>query len=340
MRKHFVGISIAKVLLLLFVGVSFMACNPDPVDPDFPETFGVRHDKALAEYESVATNQAPYNTADYPDFSSVVMFNYSLDGSDNRELLATGTLVHPEWILTAGHNFFDPQEQTSPALVGGIQVLAGNDPNNPSATYEVESLIFHPTYITSDGSYDLGNDLCLVKLKNPISNITPSTMHTTSTEPIGGVTWYCGYGDYSTQAGQDKDLFSKKHAVQNTLDRKVDGLTSGTGGNTFPGGLLAFDFDSPMGNVNSLGDDLVNTDEALLGAGDSDAAALDFEGTTVQGDSGGPLFVEIDGVWQLTGVLSGGADQPIDDHKDSSYGDISIFMRISTNKAWIESVIN
>ena len=29
-----------------------------------------------------------------------------------------------------------------------------------------------------------------------------------------------------------------------------------------------------------------------------------------------------------------------DDHKDSSYGDISIFMRISTNKAWIESVIN
>ncbi|MFK7969873.1 MAG: trypsin-like serine protease [Bacteroidia bacterium] len=339
MKLFNLRISAKTFLHLLLVCTIFASCRPEEVDPDFPVTFGIRHDKSLAEYETIATNQAPYNSEDYPDFAPIVMFEYSLDGSDNRDLVATGTLISPEWILTAGHNFFDSEEQTAPALLKGINVLVGDDPNNPVATYGVAELVFHPTWITSDGSYNLANDVCLVKLSTPITNIPPAGMATDNTEPIGGITWYCGYGDYSQQEGQDKDLFSKKHAIQNTLDRKIDGLNSGSGSSTFPGGLVAFDFDSPFNNVNTLGDDIINDDEAVLGAGGSDDSALPFEGTTVSGDSGGPLFIKIDGVWKIIGVLSGGASEPVADHKDSSYGDISIFMRVSSHKTWIESVV-
>jgi secreted trypsin-like serine protease len=88
-----------------------------------------------------------------------------------------------------------------------------------------------------------------------------------------------------------------------------------------------------------VGDDFVGTDEADLGSGDSDAQALDLEGTSVEGDSGGPLFIKIGNQWVLAGVLSGGADAPIEDFEDSSYGDISIFTRVSSYIDWINSVI-
>ncbi len=160
-----------------------------------------------------------------------------------------------------------------------------------------------------------------------------------TTEEIGATIWYCGFGDYSQQEGHDADLFSVKHAIQNVLDRKVDGITSSSGGTTYYGGLLAFDFDSPSGDRNSLGDETVNDDEAMLGSGTSSASATAFEGATVQGDSGGPLFIKMGDTWKVCGVLSGGASEPIEDHYDSSYGDISVFIRTAPHADWIQSVI-
>ena len=133
---------------------------------------------------------------------------------------------------------------------------------------------------------------------------------------------------------------SKRHAVHNVLDRTVTGIVTSVDGETFVGGLLAFDFDDPDGLVNSLGDDVQNLDESLLGDGTSEAGALDFEGTTVEGDSGAPLFIQIDGNWYVAGVLPGGATDPIANHDDSGYGDISIFIRVATSIDWINGVID
>lgn len=301
-------------------------------------TFGIRHDRTLAEYEAIARNRAPYNTAEYPDFAPVVAFSYGNEGEDSGEFVATGTLISPHWILTAGHNFFSSDEQDSPALPAGITVLLGSDPNGPLSVHAVAELVFYPSWLEQDELMHSANDLCLVRLVEPITSVQPAVINTSLDEPIGSVAWFCGFGDYSGQEGQDPDALSKRHALQNTLDRKVAGIPSRGGGVEYLGGLLAFDFDAPDGTTNSLGDGLVNEDEALLGPGSSSAQALPFEGATVEGDSGGPLFVRINGVWTLAGVLSAGASDPIDDHRDSSYGDISIFIRVATHVEWILSV--
>lgn len=308
--------------------------------PQSEAVFGIRGDLSLADYEAIATNNVPYNTDDYPDFTPVISFTYSTDGSDDYEYVATGVLVKEDWILTAGHNFFVSEEQNSPAETRGILVNTGVDPNNPNSTHTVSQLVFHPTWLEDDDVFGKANDLCLVKLSSPISGITPAPIYSSTDEAIGAVLWYAGFGDYSTQPGQDPDLYSKRHAIQNTLDRKVLGIQSVSSAGTYEGGLLAYDFDSPIEMHNSLGDNFSSEEEDLLGTGRSNAVALVFEGSTVEGDSGGPIFLKKDNTWQVCGILSGGASEPIPNWRDGDYGGIDFFIRTSTAISWINSVIN
>jgi len=50
--------------------------------------------------------------------------------------------------------------------------------------------------------------------------------------------------------------------------------------------------------------------------------------------------MKVNNEWKVAGVLSGRADEPIRGHKDSSYGDISIFIGITDQISWINSVIS
>ena len=327
----------APFFCLLFSSIFLLySCQDDEsFDDDFGVAFGIRQDKNLFDYEVVAAANNPA----LPNFKAVIAFSYSLDGSAKAEYIASGTLIASQWILTAAHNFYDASEQKKPALVKGITIKTGDDPNNPTQTYSVSQIVIHPTWLDGYQDFQHANDLCLVKLASPITSITPVKLHSTSTESLGSTIWFCGFGDYSQAPGQNPNLESKKHAIENILDRKVEGLKTTQNATVFLGGLLAFDFDDPIGAINALGDNLVNPDEGILGAGTSSAGAVNLEGATVEGDSGGPMFVKNGSVWELAGVLSGGALDPVPGHKKSDYGDISIFTRVSTAYSWIQSVI-
>lgn len=325
-----------RIVILGLIAITAFSCESDDyLEPSRGTAFGIRHDRSLAEYESIAAS----SSSDLPDFSAVVSFSYSLDGSDNHDYVASGTLIESNWILTAAHNFYDSESQDAPAPSSGVIVKVGSDPNNPIGEYTVSNIILHPSWLNGDQDYSDANDLCLVKLSTPISNLTPAPIHFSNAEQIGTKVWFSGYGDYSREEGQNPDLLSKRHAIENTLDRVKSGLTTNIGVVTYSGGLLAFDFDDPEGMINALGDDTVNEDEGILGAGSSDSNALELEGATVQGDSGGPLFIKNGSTWEVAGVLSGGADEPTFDHQDGDYGDISIFTSVSTSYNWILSVI-
>ena len=325
-----------KYLILLLIIVS-VSCNNegDIIEPNEEITFGIRHDKSLSDYENIAASSDP----DLPAFSTVVAFEYSLDGSENRDFVASGVIIDNEWILTAAHNFFDAEEQSSPAPTSGIIIKVGNDPNTPTATYRVSEMILHPTWVSGNQEYNDANDLCLIKSSAMITNIQPANLYAETNEQLGNIVWHCGFGDYSKLAGQSPDLDSKKHAIENTLDRVQTGFQTSSGGIDYTGGLLAFDFDNPTGTINSLGDDTINEDEGYLGVGTSSPMALNLEGTTVTGDSGGPLFLYDNGEWKVAGILSGGAFEPIRGHIDGNYGDISIYTRVSTSIDWIQAVI-
>ncbi len=321
-------------LLILTMCVS-CADDEDVIELNEEVTFGIRHDRSLSEYENIAASF----DRNLPDFSPVVAFEYSLDGSDNYDFVATGVLIEQDWVLTAAHNFYDAEEQDNPAPASGVTILVGNDPNNPRASYGVSDIIFHPTWLEGNQDLNDANDLCLVKLSTTVPDISPAVLYADTNEPLGNQVWHCGFGDYSQLAGQDPDLISKKHAMENLLDRVQGGFQTSTGGVDYPGGLLAFDFDDPAGTLNTLGDDIVNEDEGYLGLGSSSSMALSFEGTTVEGDSGGPLFLKNNDGWEVAGILSGGAFEPVRNHSDGNYGDISIYTRVSTSIDWIRSII-
>ena len=81
---------------IVFFGIILIAFIVSCTTIRHKRSFGIRHDKTIMDYELVATNKAPFDSDNYPDFSSVISFVYSLDGSDHQDYVATGVLVVPK----------------------------------------------------------------------------------------------------------------------------------------------------------------------------------------------------------------------------------------------------
>jgi hypothetical protein len=87
-------------LFLVSYGITYNVLEPS-VDPAVSDAFGIRHDKTLLQYEKIGSNEAPFKTGDFPDFSSVV--SLEKDISKNDVGICSGVLIVPNWVLTAGH---------------------------------------------------------------------------------------------------------------------------------------------------------------------------------------------------------------------------------------------
>jgi hypothetical protein len=217
--------------------------------------------------------------------------------------LGSGTLIAPNWVLTAAH-----------VVDGAVNTRF----NLNGTTFTAVQGIVYPKWT---GNLGAGYDIGLIQLSADAvaaTNIAPAQRYTGNSE-LGMVGTFVGYGLTGTGlTGTNQSLYSydgEKRAARNTIDVWY----------STPKGQRIFgaDFDNPHSSAdNSFGS----------------SVPLDLEGLIAPGDSGGGLFINVGGVNLLAGVHSFG--QAIDGNVNSDYGDRSGDTRVSAFNSWIDSILS
>jgi hypothetical protein len=158
--------------------------------------------------------------------------------------IGSGTLIAPNWVLTAGHMVSDAT---------GLKFTVGGN------TYTGSSWVYNPRW---NGNVALGYDIGLVKLSAPVENVKPAVRYTGTSE-LGQVGTMVGYGMTGTGLTGAKTFDGQKRAAQNVIDGTYNSN----------GRILAVDFDNPTNKRDNMyGSATPLNLEGLIAPGDSGGA--------------------------------------------------------------------
>ncbi len=232
----------------------------------------------------------------------------------NGGFAASGVVIAPNWVLTAGHVVSGAKSLTF-YLDGGGDFSSFGARSGIAATDWV-------TYPSFDGHAGSGYDLGLIHFATDFSvdlGIDPATLYTGRGE-IGAVGTMVGYGTTGRGSTGGTRFDGLKRAGRNAVDAAA--YTPG-GGNR----ILLGDFDSGAAGDNSYGS--------------SDPLAM--EAMIAPGDSGGGLFVPCGGPSAADDCLAGitsFAWGRLDGDPNSDFGDVQGFTRVSSFLTWIDGYIS
>ena len=252
--------------------------------------------------------------ADVPDSAYrdlAAQSSYATVGSlrwteNGASMIASGTLINDQWVLTAAH----VTQEINSSNIGGLTFNVGG------TSYHAAETLYNNAW---DGDVNNGHDLGLVKLDAPITDLEPARLYLGRGEnlQIGTVV---GFGVSGTGLTGAVSAAGTKRAGTNVL-----GLGSALNNIPWSGGgddtMLVADFDAPV--AGATGDPTLDL---------SLPTSLEF--CAAPGDSGGGWFVQSGGQNYLAGVTSFLLSNP-QNGGQAMYGDIFGASRVSSYLDWI-----